>query len=259
MTDPDGGAAGGDGTEERPALQRLDPDRAAGGQSPAPPPPDGQGSAPRSPDYRPPPPVIDVRPYRWAIGVIGLVLVIVFSVYQFVTHGVTTTGVPVGQRLHLFAAPLADTTLDGDPNAHPACTAARHDPRALNICLLVQHAPLVLAFYVNGASQCERQVDALQTLSARFPSVQFAAVAVGGSHGATAAVVRHRHWTIPVAYDADGVVQQLYGVVACPMVELAGRGGVVRARLIGNRWQTVAALEPYVRELAAAAGPAPPA
>lgn len=202
-----------------------------------------------------PPAVIDIRPYRWIVGIIGLILVVSFAAYQFVTHGVTSTGVPVGHRLRLFAAPLADTNLNGDPNPHPTCTLARHDPRALNVCLMAGRGPVVLAFFVNGASQCQRQVGALQALSARFPSVQFAAVAVNAGHAATAAVVRRHHWTIPVAYDRDGAVQQLYDVVACPMVEMAGRGGLVRSRLIGDRWQTAAALAPYVRGLISRGGP----
>ena len=178
-------------------------------------------------------------------------VIVGIAAYQFATHGVTSTGVPPGQRLHLFAAPLADSDLNGDPNPHPTCSLARHDPRALNLCLLAGRGPIVLSLFVTGASSCERQVDALQTLAARFPSVQFAAVAVNAGHSAAAAAARRNHWTIPIAYDADGTVQQLYGVVACPMVEMAARGGIVRTRLIGDRWQSAAALAPYVRALVA--------
>jgi peroxiredoxin len=108
---------------------------------------------------------------------------------------------------------------------------------------------------VLGGGPCERQVDALQALSKRFAgsSVQFLAVALSASHAATATAVRAHHWTIPVAYDEDGRVGEQYGVVACPMVELARRGGVVADRLIGNRWDSAAALEPRVRALAAGA------
>jgi peroxiredoxin len=189
------------------------------------------------------------------IGTFGLVLVIVISVYQFVTHGVGTTGVPPGQRLHFFAAPLADTTLNGDANIHPPCTPARHDPRALNVCLLAGRAPLVLAFFVTGSGECERQVDALQTLSRQFSpaEVGFAAVAVDAGHRSTAALSRSHRWTIPVAYDRDGSVGALYGVAICPMVELAYRGGIVRDRLIGTPWETSTALAPRVRALVAAA------
>lgn len=190
------------------------------------------------------------------VGIIGLVLVVGISVYQFVSHGVGTTGVTTGHQLRYFAAPLATSTLEGYANEHPTCTVAKHDPRALNVCLLARRGPVVLAFFVTGAEQCVRQVSALQTLARRFPAVQFAAVAIGGSRRATAAVVRRHGWTIPVAYDQDGRVGALYGVAACPMVEMAGRGGIVRDRLIGDRWEAAAALAARVRPLATRVSPA---
>lgn len=223
-----------------PPIHRLDPGQAV---------PDGDDARPA---YRPV--TVDPKPYRWMVGIIGLVVVVAIGAYQFISHGTRSSGVAPGQRLHLFAAPLAASDLNGDPNPHPTCSAARHDPRALNVCLMTGRGPVVLGFFVTGAGQCERQVSALQKLSAEFRSVQFAAVAVNAGHAtARAAVARHR-WTIPVAYDRDGTVSQLYDVVACPMVEMAERGGIVRTRLIGDRWQTAAALAPYVRRLVAAGG-----
>jgi peroxiredoxin len=231
--------AGADG--EPPAqLTRLDPDR-AGPVIPA-----------READDAPlaPPPVIDTRRYRWMIGIFGLVIVIAVSIYQFAQNGVATTGVPAGQRLHAFAAPLANTTLVGDANLNPPCTQARHDPRALNLCLTLSKRALVIAFFVVGSSDCEHQVDALQQLSARFPAsrVQFAAVAVNANQSDVAALIRSHHWTIPVAYDRDGAVGSLYGVAICPMVELARRGGIVSDRLIGQ-WQSATELAPRVQAL----------
>jgi peroxiredoxin len=239
VSDPTGGEGEGLAAEGAPSLQRLDPDRAAPPAAERPPPPA--------------PPAIDTRRYRWMIGIIGLALVLGISVYQFASHGVGSTGITAGHPLSDFAAPLAATDLNGDANAHPTCSAARHDPRALNVCLMARHGPLVLSFFVTGASQCVRQVSALQTLAARFPSVQFAAVAIDASHKETAALIRTHRWTIPVAYDADGRVGALYGVAACPMVEMADRGGIVRSRLVGDRWQTAAALAPRVRDLAGGA------
>jgi hypothetical protein len=214
----------------------MDPDRAA--EVMAPPPPARQ-------------PVIDTRPYRLMIGIFGLLLVLGISIYQFASHGVGTTGVPPGKPLHLFAAPLARSTLNGDANLRPPCTLARHDPRALNVCLMVRRAPLVLAFFVNGSANCKRQVDTLQALSTQFPAgkVQFAAVAVRSGHAPTAAVVRAHHWTIPVGYDRDGALGALYGVEICPLVELAYRGGMVAYRLIGDQWLTTAALAGRVRAM----------
>ena len=134
----------------------------------------------------------------------------------------------------------------------PPCTLAHHDLRALNICLALGRGPLVLGFFVTGSSTCEQVVDAEQALSTRFPHIQFAAVAVRASHKSAAAAVRSHHWTIPVAYDADGAVGDIYGIEVCPIVELAYPSGRVRARLIGGHWVDRRALTGPVAALARA-------
>jgi hypothetical protein len=195
-------------------------------------------------------PVIDTRRYRWTIGILGLVLVAVISVYQFASHGLGSAGVPAGQRLHYFAAPLATSSLRGDANLSKPCSLGRLGASAVNTCLLVRAAPLVLAFFVPASEDCKRQVDVLQAVSHQFPSVRFAAVAVRASQAQTATLVHTHHWTIPVAYDRDGAVGDLYGVAICPLVELAARGGVVRDRLVGDRWLDQPAFTARVRALA---------
>jgi peroxiredoxin len=179
------------------------------------------------------------------------VLVIGFLIYTLVAHQPATVGIPPGHPLRYFAAPLAASTLNGDANLNPPCTLARHDPRALNVCLLAKRGPLVLAFFVTNSSDCEREVGTMQALTAQpaMRGAQFAAVAVGATHRQTAAAVRARHWTIPVAYDADGAVGALYSVTACPLVELAARGGTVVQRLIGNHWLRASALASEVDAL----------
>ncbi len=187
------------------------------------------------------------------VGAFAAVLVVAFAVYSFTTHAPSSAGVPVGRQLHFFAAPLAASTLNGDANLSPPCTLARHDPRALNVCLLVKRGPLVLDFFVTDSSACEREVSTLQGL-ADMPSlrgVQFAAVAINASHAATDKLVRRHGWTIPVAYDADGSVGAVYGVTACPMLELSERGGTVADRLIGEHWLNESALAARVRTLLA--------
>ena len=78
---------------------------------------------------------------------------------------------------------------------------------------------------------------------------QYAAVAVNTGHTAALKAVRARGWTIPVAYDADGGVGGLYGVTACPLLELAYRGGTVAQRLIGEHWLSKDALAAQVQAL----------
>lgn len=217
---------------------RLDPDLAltAG---------DGPPSGPAQP-----PPAVDTRRYRWMIGIFGLILLVAFSIYEFTKHGVVSPGVPAGQRLHNFVAPLATIGPDKPANPRPRCDPAHPNPLALNVC---GRTPLVLAFFATGSGPCKRQVDALQALSRQFPAgrVQFAAIAVNASRADTARVVRTRGWTIPVAFDSEGTIGALYGVEICPIVEIARRGGTVAQRLIGERWISQRALGERVRALLA--------
>lgn len=187
------------------------------------------------------------------IGLIGLTLVVVVSVALLSNSTSGTQGFARGTRLPFFAVPLAKSNLNGDANLHPPCTLAQHDPRALNVCLLAKHGPLVLAFFVTSSGGCVDQVNALQAVSKRFApkGIQFAAVAVGTSHATAASAVRAHHWTIPVAYDADGAVGAAYGIGVCPIVELAQKGGRVQQRLIGEHWSNPRALLGPVRNLLA--------
>jgi peroxiredoxin len=202
---------------------------------------------------RTPPPTINTRPLRIVIGLFAVLLVAGFTVYELTTRHVRSPAAAVGHRLQYFAAPLAASTLNGDANLNPPCTLGHHDPRALNVCLILQHRPLALAFFATGSKTCEREVSALQRVAGQLPPgrVAVAAVGVGSSHAATRAAVRSHHWRIPVAYDADGAVGAAYDVQVCPVVELVHRGGVVEGVLIGNHWLSSSALAPRVRALLA--------
>lgn len=191
--------------------------------------------------------MVDTRKYQWMIGGFGLLLVVIFSVYLYAHGRQTGPGVPAGQRLHPFVAPLATSNLADVPaNVHPVCNARRPARRGLNVC---GREPIVLTFFAAGSGQCVRSVDAMQTISTQFPTTRFGAVAVGAGRAATLALVRRNNWTIPVAYDSTGAVGALYNVELCPLIEVAGSGGVVAGRLIGNGWTRPAVLAAKVRSL----------
>ena len=184
--------------------------------------------------------MIDTRRYQWMIGGIGLALLIAFSVVMYLAPGHRARpGVRAGQRLHRFVAPLATSDLNVPANTSPRCNPARPARRGLNVC---DRGPIVLEFFATDAKPCIKAVTALQALSTRFPGTTFAAVAAGGSKAQTLKLVRAHHWTIPVAYDSTTAVAQLYGVAICPMIEVAGQGGVVKRLLIGERWEHQRAL-----------------
>ena len=178
--------------------------------------------------------MIDTRRYQWMIGGIGLLLVIAFSVFMYLAPARDRhPGVRAGQPLHRFVAPLATSDVNAPANVSPRCNPARPARHGLNVC---DRAPIVLAFFATDAKPCVRAVSTLQQLSTRFPQTTFAAVALGGTKAATLKLVRMHGWAIPVAFDSSAAVAQLYDVPVCPMIEVAGSGGIVRRLLIGDRW-----------------------
>ena len=180
---------------------RLDPDRAAASAattSPAPEPPEATPDLPRHQAVP-----VDHRHHR--ADARGRLL---GAAVRLARRRDAPACRPV-RRLHFFAAPLAASTLNGAANLSPPCTLARHDPRALNICLLAKRGAARAGVLRDGL---ERAASARSTRCRRSPGssrrdqVQFAAVAVGAGHAKIAGEVRSHHWTIPVAYDSDGRV-----------------------------------------------------
>ena len=172
----------------------------------------------------------------WLVGVAGVVVVAYITLNTLRTEGVGSRGLAAGTRMPPFAMPLARSRSDADANiatrpdsgpegARPACTV--RGPEILNVCELYERGPVVLAFLVTRSGRCEEQVDVLDRVAARHPRVRFAAVAVRGDHERLRRTVRDRGWRLPVGYDHDGAVANLYGVAVCPFVTFAARGGEV--------------------------------
>jgi hypothetical protein len=150
-------------------------------------------------------------------------------------------GVEAGRPLPPFAAPLASSTrrCDGgecNPNVAPrrgegarlaACEVRL--PDVLSSCALAGRGPVALAFLATRSQRCEKQVDVMERLRARFPRVQFAAVSVRGDRAALRRTIRERGWTLPVGHDSNGAVSNLYAVALCPTITFARAGGRVAA------------------------------
>lgn len=188
----------------------------------------------------------DARRYERIIGGFGLLLVVVFSIFLLTRGGGAAPGVSAGRRLHPFVAPLATSDLDVAANLHPRCDPRRPARRGLNVC---GRRPLVLAFFALDGRPCVRAITAMQRVARTFPRLEFAAVAVDADRSATDRLARSHHWTIPIAYDLTGAVAQLYGVSVCPLIELAGAGGIVVRRLIGEGWERPARLAAAIQAL----------
>jgi hypothetical protein len=154
--------------------------------------------------------------------------------------------VATGQRVPPFAAPLAlaDTRCKGDEecDANVLTRESRGVPKAcdvrgadiLNSCELTEEKPLVLAFLVAPSQKCIDQIDVIDKLQARFPNVNFAGVAIRGSHEDLNALIKRHGWTLPIAYDHDGAVANAFAVAVCPTITFARRGGEVVETTLGS-------------------------
>jgi hypothetical protein len=199
----------------------------------------------------------------WLVGVVAVVVLAYITINSLTTEGVRSQGLERGTRLPPFAMPLAESAREGDANVFPgpgtgpdgeppACTV--RGPDVLNVCELTERGPVVLAFVVTRSADCARQVDVLDRVAARVPGVAFAAVAVREDRDRLRRLIRERGWRVPVGYDHDGAVANLYGLgVVCPLLTFAGRDGRVAGTELGLVDE--ATLEEAARALAAGRPP----
>ena len=179
----------------------------------------------------------------WLVGVVGVVVLAYITVNSLRTEGMSPTGLERGTKLPPFAMPLATSASEADADIatrpdsgpegkHPACSV--RGPEILNVCELQERGPVVLAFVVTQSGDCARQVDVLDRVAARVPRVEFAAVAVREDRDRLRRLVRQRGWRVPVGYDNDGAVANLYGLgLVCPLLTFAGRDGRVAGTEVG--------------------------
>jgi hypothetical protein len=180
------------------------------------------------------------------VGVLAIAAIAYIAVNTLRTEGPGSRGPAVDRELPAFAAPLALSKLEGDANVSDRACAVR-GPDVLNSCELVGRGPVVLAFFAEPVERCDAEVDRIDRLRARFPDVQFAAVAIRGSRDALRRRVRERGWRLPVGHDRDGAVANLYGIAVCPTIAVARRGGTVVRTLLGS--QDDAQLSAAIREV----------
>jgi hypothetical protein len=149
-----------------------------------------------------------------------------------------------------FAVPDAAGGLEGDANvaqddcaspARPCPASSRRasacrigTPGALRVCDLFDR-PLVLSFWFSRGGDCVEQQDAVDRVYGRYRGrVGFLSLDVRDDRGAVRDLIRRRHWRMPVGYDRDGAVAELYRVGGCPTFAYAYPGGTLRDASIGE-------------------------
>jgi hypothetical protein len=195
---------------------------------------EGEGDA-REPERlerepAPPEPPPPARPpgasrYTWFLGVVGILLIALVTINTLGTEGVSSGGPNAGDELIPFAVPLAAAPPRKDEDANvdreQVCEEVR-GAGVLNLCTLTRRGPVALALFPTAAEQCRGVVAQFDRVARRAAGVQLVVV---GSRGDRTAL-RGGH-PFPVGWDKDGAVASLYGLVGCPQITFAERGGRV--------------------------------
>lgn len=172
-----------------------------------------------------------------------------------------------GRALAEFAVPDVRGDLVGDANvfqddcgiaANPCpeeerrTPACRIDPAGvLRVCDFFD-LPLAISFWFTGGGDCLPQQDAFDEVAARYRGrVNFLSVNVRDEIEDVREIVIERGWSVPVGWDRDGVVSNIYRVGVCPTLALAFPGGILKEAVIGVDAFSVPALGDAVDELLA--------
>ena len=94
--------------------------------------------------------------------------------------------------------------------------------------------PLAISFWFTKGGDCLPTEDAFDRLSDRFPEVNFLSINVRDDRSKVEQIVHDRGWSVPVGWDRDGAVSNLYRIGVCPSVALAYPGGILARGLIGT-------------------------
>jgi len=194
------------------------------------------------------------RRYSTFVGIAFLILIAVATVNAIRTEGGGTLGTGADERgmaLPEFAVPDARTgPLDRDANIYqddcstsenpcpsdarrtPACRIPREG--AIRVCDLFD-LPLVISFWFTRGADCLGTQDVVDRVASRYGGrVNFLSIDVRDDPADVRRIVDERDWRIPVGYDRDGAISDLYLVGGCPTVAFAYPGGILAFAKVGT-------------------------
>jgi hypothetical protein len=191
--------------------------------------------------------------YSLYVGLAFLILIGIATVNTFKTEGGGVLGgdsAQAGEALAEFAVPELIGGADADANvfqddcessANPCPADERRTPacqvqlaNVLRVCDFFDK-PLVLSFWFDNPSDCPPTQDAIDAAAGRWRGkVNFLSIAVRGDRSDLEQIVRERGWSLPIGWDRDGAVSNLYRVGVCPTVAFVRTGGVLDQAKIGS-------------------------
>jgi hypothetical protein len=209
--------------------------------------------------------------YSTFVGLAFLVVAVIAAVNTFGGDEAGVLGADeaeIGAPLPEFAVPELIGGEDADANVFqddcessqipcpadeqrtPACQVDVAD--VIRICDLFER-PLVLSFWFSTPAECPPTQDVVNQAARRYRDrVNFLSLAVRGDREDLSRIVTERGWDLPVGWDRDGAVSNLYRVGLCPTVAFVLPGGILSEARIGSdeldRRQLDAAIEGLIHE-----------
>ena len=209
--------------------------------------------------------------YSVFVGLAFIALIVIAAINTFESNEGGVLGADerqVGEPLPEFAVPELIGGEDADANVYqddcessevpcpadeqrtPACEV--DVPNVIRICDLFDR-PLVLSFWFSTPADCPPTQDVVDNAARRYGGrVNFLTLAVRGDREELADIVAERGWELPVGWDRDGAVSNLYRVGVCPTVAFVLPGGILSEARVGSdeldQRQLDAAIERLIRE-----------
>lgn len=206
--------------------------------------------------------------YSTFVGLAFLAIVVVATLNTVRTEEGGILGVSDqdrGMPLPEFAVPKLLGSVEGDANVFqddcetarsPCPEADRRTPacevplgEVIRICDFFDR-PLVLSFWFTRGADCLETQDALDELARGYEDrVNFLSINVRDDRDEARRIVGERGWRVPVGYDADGAVSNLYRIGVCPTIAFAYPGGILSEAKIGSEELTEETMRSEVKRL----------
>jgi hypothetical protein len=191
--------------------------------------------------------------YSIFVGLAFLVVIVVATANTLRTRDdgiLGTSETDRGDPLPEFAVPDLRSDSEGDANIFQDDCASATNPcpaddqrtpaceievaGAIRVCDLFDR-PLVISFWFTQGADCLPTQDVVDQVANRFRGrVNFLSINVRDDHDAAQRIVDERGWKLPVGWDADGAVSNLYRVGVCPTVAFAYPGGTFSEAKLGS-------------------------
>jgi hypothetical protein len=214
----------------------------------------GEGRDPEAPDRSRPAQLFrQSSRYSAFVGLafIGIIIVAVINAQQTGEGTILGTEEIRGEPLPEFAVPDIRAELDGDANvaqddcetSRNPCPASEQRPPAcevdqvgaIRVCDLFDR-PLVLSFWFTRGADCVDDQDAFDDVAGSYRGrANFLSVNIRDERATVEQLVSERGWTVPVGWDRDGAVSNIYRIGVCPTVALVFPGGIFRSAAVGDQ------------------------